>query len=89
VISGSNGGEIVEVMARKGNADTFEFPVPMRSRLDCDFSYSGLKTSMKTAVEKLGDMTVTGEIYVDLPANFKIRVSIHKLLIIFVQAFRT
>ncbi|MSR73812.1 MAG: tRNA (adenosine(37)-N6)-threonylcarbamoyltransferase complex transferase subunit TsaD [Candidatus Pacebacteria bacterium] len=40
------GGPEVERMAREGNADAIPFPRPMLHSGDCNFSFSGLKTSV-------------------------------------------
>ena len=49
---GYPGGPKIEAAAKKGNASRFEFPVPMKGRPGCDFSFSGLKTSVRTCIEK-------------------------------------
>lgn len=51
---GGGGGPALEALARGGNARAIPFPVPMRKRADCNFSYAGLKTSVRTAIAKLG-----------------------------------
>ena len=50
-LSGS-GGAAVEALARSGNPDTYRsfLRVPMRDRIDCDFSYAGMKSSFRLAV---------------------------------------
>jgi len=50
---GGGGGPAVERLAREGDPSTFPLPVPMQNRPDCDFSYSGLKTSIRTAMNNL------------------------------------
>ena len=50
---GGGGGPAVEKMAREGDPKAVPLPVPMQKRKDCDFSYAGLKTSVRTAAEKL------------------------------------
>ena len=50
-LSGS-GGAAVEALARSGNPYAYRsfLKVPMRDRIDCDFSYAGMKSSFRLAV---------------------------------------
>lgn len=50
---GGGGGPAVEKLALEGDPNAVALPVPMQQRKDCDFSYAGLKTSARTAAEKL------------------------------------
>eukprot|EP00191_Tetraselmis_sp_GSL018_P008535 CAMPEP_0177594820 /NCGR_PEP_ID=MMETSP0419_2-20121207/9994_1 /TAXON_ID=582737 /ORGANISM="Tetraselmis sp., Strain GSL018" /LENGTH=435 /DNA_ID=CAMNT_0019086173 /DNA_START=88 /DNA_END=1395 /DNA_ORIENTATION=- len=47
-----SGGAALELFAREGDPRKFRFPVPLRKRQNCDFSYAGLKTSVRIAIEK-------------------------------------
>ena len=47
------GGPQIEKIAALGKAERFDFPVPLKGRAGCDFSFSGLKTSVKQTVDKL------------------------------------
>ncbi len=49
---GYPGGPNLEKRAGQGDAKRFKFPVPMKGRAGCDFSFSGLKTSVRTCIEK-------------------------------------
>ncbi|MGB7205470.1 MAG: tRNA (adenosine(37)-N6)-threonylcarbamoyltransferase complex transferase subunit TsaD [Anderseniella sp.] len=49
---GYPGGPEVERAAKDGNAGRFRFPVPMKGRDDCNFSFSGLKTAVRQAAHK-------------------------------------
>ena len=49
---GFPGGPAVGRAAQTGNSDRFKFPRPMTDRPGMDFSYSGLKTSVLTMVQK-------------------------------------
>lgn len=51
------GGPSIEKAAREGDAAAFKFPRAMRHSGECDFSFSGLKTSVRLKVEDLGEMT--------------------------------
>ena len=59
---GYPGGPAVEQLARNGNDKAYAFPVPMKGREGCDFSFSGLKTAVRTEIKKLlGSPPPTGE----------------------------
>lgn len=49
---GYPGGPNLEKRALKGDSKRFQFPVPMRGREGCDFSFSGLKTAVRVCIEK-------------------------------------
>src|ERR1044072_5650328 len=50
---GFPGGPAVERLAKDGEAQRFPLPRPMWRKPGCDFSFSGLKTAVRQAVEKL------------------------------------
>ncbi len=54
---GYPGGPNVEKQALLGDAGRFKFPVPMKGRVGCDFSFSGLKTAVRVAIEKIPEIT--------------------------------
>ncbi len=66
---GYPGGPAVEAAAQEGDAQRFELPRPMLGRPGCDFSFSGLKTAVRLAVEALpsGDAQARA----DLAASFQ------------------
>jgi len=47
------GGPEVERRAKSGNAKRFDLPRPLKGRAGCDFSFSGLKTALRHAIEAL------------------------------------
>lgn len=49
---GYPGGPLLEKAAQGGNPEAFSLPLPMRGREGCDFSFSGMKTAVRLAVEK-------------------------------------
>ncbi len=51
---GYPGGPAIERAARDGNPARFAFPRPLKGRPGCDFSFAGLKTAVRVAVEALG-----------------------------------
>jgi N6-L-threonylcarbamoyladenine synthase len=67
------GGPQVEKMAAKGNAQRFAFPRPLKGRDDCNFSFSGLKTAVREAVQSLGE--VTEQDVADVCASFELAVA--------------
>ena len=66
---GFPGGPAVERAAMGGDAQRFNLPRPMWKKPGCDFSFSGLKTAVRQAVEKLpqGDAKAV----TDLCASFQ------------------
>ena len=51
---GYPGGPRVEAYSKRGNPRRFNFPRPLKGRDDCNFSFSGLKTAVREAVNELG-----------------------------------
>lgn len=57
-----NGGAALEAIARQGNPNAYPFNVPMKKYGNCDFSYAGLKTSVRLCIEReLGSAEGTGK----------------------------
>ncbi len=54
---GYPGGPRVEAYAKRGNPNRFVFPRPLKGRDDCNFSFSGLKTAVREAVQDMGELT--------------------------------
>lgn len=48
---GGGGGPALEKLALEGDEKRFKFPVPLRQRKNCDFSYAGLKTAARMAID--------------------------------------
>ncbi|KAH6779763.1 glycoprotease 1 [Perilla frutescens var. hirtella] len=46
-----SGGPAVEELARQGDENSIKFKVPMKQHKDCNFSYAGLKTQVRLAIE--------------------------------------
>ncbi|MCR9257916.1 MAG: tRNA (adenosine(37)-N6)-threonylcarbamoyltransferase complex transferase subunit TsaD [Alphaproteobacteria bacterium] len=67
---GYPGGPALERMAEKGAPGRFALPAPMVGRPDLDFSFSGLKTAVRTQVQKLGD-AITDQDRADLAHAFQ------------------
>ena len=47
------GGPVIERLALTGNAQAYDFPRPMQYSKDLNFSYSGLKTSLRNVVRSM------------------------------------
>ncbi len=67
---GYPGGPLLERAAATGDATRFDLPRPMIGKPGCDFSFSGLKTSVRRAVEKL-DGDLSDRNVADLAASFQ------------------
>ncbi len=67
---GFPGGPAVEKFAKLGDPDRFDLPRPMKGRPGCDFSFSGLKTAVRQALQNIGDI-VTDQDKCDLAASFQ------------------
>ncbi len=74
---GYPGGPIVESWAKKGDDRAFDLPLPLKSRKDFAFSFSGLKNAVRLAIQKqeMQDEAFIG----DICASFQ-RVAIEHLL---------
>jgi len=60
---GYPGGPLIEKLAKNGRTDAFDFPRGIGPRDELDFSFSGLKTSLRYLIEKLS----TDEVNAKLP----------------------
>ena len=49
------GGPIIDKLARLGNSEAFNFPVPLKNTNEIEFSFSGLKTAVLWQVKKLAE----------------------------------
>lgn len=69
---GYPGGPAVQAAAEHGDPARFLLPRPMKGRPGCDFSFSGLKTSVRQTVEKLPPGPLTEQDKADLAAAFQL-----------------
>ena len=75
---GYPGGPIIEKLARKGDENRFELPVPLRNSKLIAFSLSGLKNAVRLTIESLGGAEEMGEQdRCDLSASFQKSVRLH------------
>ncbi len=71
-------GPVVEELAKKGNQNRFDFPLPMTTVHNFNLSYSGLKTSAHRLVTKLKDNNeLDQQTTFDLAASFQYAVFRH------------
>ncbi|GAA0156710.1 RNA processing factor [Lithospermum erythrorhizon] len=59
-----SGGPAIEDLAREGDSKSVKFKVPMKQHKDCNFSYAGLKTQVRLAIES-SNMYVLSQLYVN------------------------
>ena len=77
---GYPGGPLIEALARKGDENRFELPVPLRNSPLIAFSLSGLKNAVRLQVEALGGSDKMSEQdRADLSASFQKAVKLHLL----------
>lgn len=69
------GGPLMEKLAQKGNASRFAFPRPMMGTDTTDFSFSGLKTAVRLALEELRcEAALSEQDRADIAASFQVAV---------------
>jgi N6-L-threonylcarbamoyladenine synthase len=77
---GYPGGPIIEEMARQGDENRFDLPVPLRNSKLIAFSLSGLKNAVRLVIESLGGADAMSEQdKADLAASFQKAVKLHLL----------
>ncbi len=72
------GGPLVSALALEGNPSAYRFPRPMTDRPGLDFSFSGLKTAVSTALTRETGGSGAGcprEILADIAASFEAAVA--------------
>ncbi len=75
---GYPGGPIIESMAKRGDENRFDLPVPMRNSKLIAFSLSGLKNAVRLEIEKLGGSEAMDEQdKCDLAASFQKTIKLH------------
>jgi N6-L-threonylcarbamoyladenine synthase len=68
---GYPGGPALEAAARDGDPTRFALPRPLLGRAGCDFSFSGLKTALRHAIEALPPGPIGARDLADLAASFQ------------------
>lgn len=67
---GYPGGPMIENAAAAGDPKAFSLPHPMQHRAGCDFSFSGLKTAVRLAVEE-ASKPLSGQFVADMAASLQ------------------
>ncbi len=65
---GYPGGPLIEKCATKGNQEKYKFPMPLFYEKNCDFSFSGLKSSV---AQKVLNKKITDKFKNDISASFQ------------------
>jgi len=68
---GFPGGPVIDRLAAAGRRDAFGFPRPMLDRPGLDFSFSGLKTAVATALAAHGSPPFPDALLADVAASFQ------------------
>jgi N6-L-threonylcarbamoyladenine synthase len=68
---GYPGGPEIERLAASGDPRRYNLPRPLKGRAGCDFSFSGLKTALRLAVEALSDGGLSPAQVADFAASFQ------------------
>ena len=72
---GYPGGPAVEALAALGDPGRFPLPRPLLGQPSCDFSFSGLKTAVRTLLLDLGPAASQAAVQADLCASFQAAVA--------------
>ena len=65
------GGPILDRLAEEGRPGVFDFPRPLKNEMNDDFSFSGLKTSVRYFLEKRPGLAEDPEVLRDLCAGVR------------------
>ena len=77
---GYPGGPLIEVLAKKGDENRFDLPIPLRNSPLIAFSLSGLKNAVRLKVEACGGKeNMSEQDKADLSASFQKAVKLHLL----------
>ncbi len=71
------GGPALAKLAESGDETTFDFPNPLQHEKNPDFSFSGLKTSLKYLLRDLGPKAEDQKTRVDIAASFQFAICRH------------
>ena len=71
------GGPEIERIAKHGNHKKFDLPTPMSRQKNCNFSFSGIKTSVVRMVKNIGRDNLSFENKADIAAVFQHKVVGH------------
>ena len=69
---GGGGGPALEKLAKSGNKTGIRLPIPMQNKKSLDFSFAGLKTAVRVAVQKASEEVKGTEAFqADVAASFQ------------------
>ncbi|MDR1515146.1 MAG: tRNA (adenosine(37)-N6)-threonylcarbamoyltransferase complex transferase subunit TsaD [Synergistaceae bacterium] len=69
---GYPGGPVIERLAHGGDAMSFDFPIGLKDSKEVEFSFSGLKTALRTTVLNLKERGACGDLPIpDICASFQ------------------
>ncbi len=68
---GYPGGPAVEKLALQGDPARFALPRPLAGRAGCDFSFAGLKTAVRKAIQEMPAGQADDQLAADLCASFQ------------------
>lgn len=69
---GGGGGPALEALALQGDPKAIPLPIPMQRKRNFDFSFAGLKTAVRLAVERApDDLRVSPTFHADVAASFQ------------------
>ncbi|MEY3090341.1 MAG: hypothetical protein RL113_657 [Pseudomonadota bacterium] len=75
---GYPGGPLIEMLARQGDENRFDLPVPLRNSPLIAFSLSGLKNAVRLQIEALGGAnSMSEQDKADLSASFQKAIKLH------------
>ena len=68
---GYPGGPVVDSRASLGNPTAFKFPRPLCDKPGCDFSFSGIKTAVRTQIANSKEQIANDDFINDICASFQ------------------
>lgn len=71
------GGPALASLAEHGDEHAYDFPIPLQKEHTLDFSFSGLKTSLKYLIRDLGDRVRDPSVRSSLAASFQFAICRH------------
>lgn len=71
------GGPALSTLAASGDEKAYEFPNPLSQERNPDFSFSGLKTSLKYLLRDLGEKALEDKARSDIAASFQFAICRH------------
>ncbi len=71
------GGPALASLALSGDSTTFAFPLPLAKEKTCDFSFSGLKTSLKYLIRDLGNAMEDPKTRASVAASYEHAICTH------------